>query len=263
VIEPLVALPAHVRERLARTLETGVLRPPYGDAAIRAAVGGGLSAGDRTAVGGALQALDEDGIGGGAVALALRAAASAAAAIPRPDLVWSGPEVAGLHARDTRQVYEELVASAERSLWISTFAYYDGKHAFETLADRMNAAAGLTVVLLINIHRKFGDTTPPGELVTRFAARLWDHDWPGNRRPDVFYDPRSLLLDAPTGVLHAKAIVADDRAAFVTSANLTEAAFDRNIEVGILTRDSALAGALARHFQALIDQGLLVPLPSS
>ena len=63
-------------------------------------------------------------------------------------------------------------------------------------------------------------------------------------------------------VLHAKAIVADDRAAFVTSANLTEAAFDRNIEVGVLTRDAALAAALARHFQALIDQGLLVPLPS-
>ena len=57
-------------------------------------------------------------------------------------------------------------------------------------------------------------------------------------------------------MLHAKAIVADDRAAFVTSANLTEAAFDRNIEVGVLTRDAALAAALARHFQVLIDQGL-------
>ena len=42
-----------------------------------------------------------------------------------------------------------------------------------------------------------------------------------------------------------------------------EAAFDRNIEVGVLTRDAALAAALARHFQALIDHGLLVPLPSS
>ena len=69
--------------------------------------------------------------------------------------------------------------------------------------------------------------------------------------------------DALGAVLHAKAIVADDRAAFVTSANLTEAAFDRNIEVGVFTRDAALAAALARHFQVLIDHGLLVPLPSS
>ncbi len=35
---------------------------------------------------------------------------------PRPDLVWSGPEVPGLHARDTRRVYEELLGSAERTL---------------------------------------------------------------------------------------------------------------------------------------------------
>jgi phosphatidylserine/phosphatidylglycerophosphate/cardiolipin synthase-like enzyme len=263
VIEPLLGLPAHIRERLARSLESGVLRPPYAETAVRAALGGALASADCTAVSSGLRTLGDHGIGAAAVALALRAAANAAAAIPRPDLVWSGPEVAGLHARDTRQVYEELVASAERSLWISTFVYYDGKHAFETLAARRDAVAGLVVVLLVNIHRQFGDTTPADEVVTRFAVRLWERDWPGGRRPDVFYDPRSLRLDAPTGVLHAKAIVADDRAAFVTSANLTEAAFDRNIEVGVLTRDATLAAALARHFQALVDEGLLVSLPSS
>ena len=80
--------------------------------------------------------------------------------------------------------------------------------------------------------------------------------------PAVFYDPRSLEPDGPGGVLHAKAVVADDEAAFVTSANLTEAAFDRNIEVGVLTRDHALAASLARHFGTLIEQGLLLPLPS-
>jgi phosphatidylserine/phosphatidylglycerophosphate/cardiolipin synthase-like enzyme len=42
-------------------------------------------------------------------------------------------------------------------------------------------------------------------------------------------------------VLHAKAVVADDEAVFVTSANLTEAAFDRNIELGLLVLDRALA----------------------
>jgi phosphatidylserine/phosphatidylglycerophosphate/cardiolipin synthase-like enzyme len=57
-------------------------------------------------------------------------------------------------------------------------------------------------------------------------------------------------------------VVADDEAAFVTSANLTEAAFDRNIEVGVLTRDHVFAASLARHFRTLIEQGLLLPLPS-
>lgn len=63
-------------------------------------------------------------------------------------------------------------------------------------------------------------------------------------------------------MLHAKALVVDDEAAFVTSANLTEAAFDRNIEVGVLSRDRTVAASLAKHFRVLIERKLLHPLPS-
>jgi phosphatidylserine/phosphatidylglycerophosphate/cardiolipin synthase-like enzyme len=77
----------------------------------------------------------------------------------------------------------------------------------------------------------------------------------------VYYDPRALELDGAGGVLHAKAVVADDEAVFVTSANLTEAAFERNIEVGLLVRDRTLAATLSSHFRGLIDRGLLHPLP--
>jgi phosphatidylserine/phosphatidylglycerophosphate/cardiolipin synthase-like enzyme len=38
----------------------------------------------------------------------------------------------------------------------------------------------------------------------------------------VYYDPRALDLEGPGGVLHAKAVVADDEKVFITSANLTE-----------------------------------------
>jgi phosphatidylserine/phosphatidylglycerophosphate/cardiolipin synthase-like enzyme len=57
-------------------------------------------------------------------------------------------------------------------------------------------------------------------------------------------------------VLHAKAAVADDEAVFVTSANLTEAALDRNIEVGLLVRDRALAPSVSSHFRGLIDDSV-------
>jgi len=49
----------------------------------------------------------------------------------------------------------------------------------------------------------------------------------------------------------------------MTSANLTEAAWDRNIEMGLLVRDRALALSVTTHFTALIDKGLLSPLPMS
>jgi phosphatidylserine/phosphatidylglycerophosphate/cardiolipin synthase-like enzyme len=125
----------------------------------------------------------------------------------------------------------------------------------------MDARPALQVTLLLNIERKRGDTTAATQLVRKFAERFWKTDWPGSARPRVFFDPRSLEPEGPTGVLHAKAVVADDEAVLVTSANLTEAALDRNIELGLLVRDRALAASLARHFQLLIDRELLRPLP--
>jgi len=61
-------------------------------------------------------------------------------------------------------------------------------------------------------------------------------------------------------VLHAKAIVVDDERLFVTSANLTEAALDRNIEAGLLVTDRALAVSMVRHLGGLIEHGLLARL---
>jgi phosphatidylserine/phosphatidylglycerophosphate/cardiolipin synthase-like enzyme len=89
----------------------------------------------------------------------------------------------------------------------------------------MDDTPGLDVTLLLNIQRRRGDMTAADQLVRAFADRLWKTDWPGTVRPRVFFDPRALDLDGPAGVLHAKAVVIDDEAVLVTSANLTEAAF--------------------------------------
>ena len=107
------------------------------------------------------------------------------------------------------------------------------------------------------------DTTSAVALVRRFTDNFWSIDWPGRARPIVYYDPRSLELDGPTGVLHAKAVIADGEAVFITSANVTEAALDRNIETGLLVRDRTLASTVAAHFRGLIDKNLLHPLPAN
>ena len=253
-----LALPAHLRRRLAQALESGMLGTPYSEVALRSALGlhdggGGIVA--------ALSELERLGVAGPAAAAWIRALEAAAMRTPRPDLVWSGPEVPGVHARDTRRVYEELLGSAERTVWVSTYAYFDGPRAFDILARRMDEQPALRVTLLLNIQRHRGDTSTASDLVRRFAERFWGTDWPGSARPSVHYDPRSLDPDGPGGVLHAKAVVTDDEAVFVTSANLTEAALDRNFELGLLVRDRALAASVASHFQALIERAVLRPLP--
>lgn len=258
--DALVSLPSHLRKRLVAALETGQVGAPATAISLRSAVGVFEDC-DKVVEG--LSALEKMGLSSSASAAWIRTVGEVEAKRARPDLVWSGPEVVGLHARDTRQVYAELLGAAEHSLWVCTFVYFDGPKAFEVLAKRMEQRPGLSVTLLLNIQRKKGDTTTADDLIRRFTDRFWKTDWPGASRPRVFFDPRALDLNGPSGVLHAKAVVADDEAVFMTSANLTEAAFDRNIEMGLLVRDRALAASVVSHFRVLIDKNLLQPLPGN
>jgi phosphatidylserine/phosphatidylglycerophosphate/cardiolipin synthase-like enzyme len=59
------------------------------------------------------------------------------------------------------------------------------------------------------------------------------------------------------GKLHVKCAVIDD-VALVGSANLTDDAFNRNMELGMLVRDQVTVAAIAGHFEELIRQGVLV-----
>lgn len=257
--DALLSLPSHMRTRLASALEADLLAPPFTPMSLRASAGLGEFS---QSVSEGLRSLAISGYIGKAAAAWLRGADAASANVRRPDLVWSGPSVSGAFARDTRRVYEELLSTAQRSIIASTYAFFDGPRAFAVVAKRMDECPELKVTLLLNIQRKKNDTTAADQLVRSFTDRFWTTDWPGTRRPALFYDPRALDIDGPSGVLHAKAVVADDESVFVTSANLTEAALDRNIEMGMLVRDRALAASVASHFRVLIEQGLLRPLPA-
>lgn len=256
----LLDLPPHLLDRLISAIESGLLGPSPTPASLSSVLGDREYAEDIAAL---LLELGRLGISGPILAPWLRTVEQATTRTRKPDLVWSGPEVPGLHARDTRRVYEELLGSAEHSIWASTYAFFEGPKAFEILARHMETTPALRVTLLLNIQRKRGDTTTSEGLVRKFADRFWKTDWPGSSHPNVFYDPRALDPEGPGGVLHAKAVVVDDEAVFITSANLTEAAFDRNIELGVLMRDRAFALTVSGYFQNLIDRNLLMPLPTT
>ena len=60
--------------------------------------------------------------------------------------------------------------------------------------------------------------------------------------------------------MHVKTAVADSRVAFLTSANLTEAALERNMELGVLIRSGTLPAAIDRLIDALLESGELAVL---
>ena len=111
--------------------------------------------------------------------------------------------------------------------------------------------------MFLDIQRKPGDTSLSAELVRRFAHRFKSVEWPtGCPTPEVFYDPRALSSDrVKRAALHAKCVVADGQEVFVSSANFTEAAQERNIEVDLLLHSSAIAVRLTHFFDTLCATG--------
>lgn len=129
--------------------------------------------------------------------------------------------------------------------------------------DVIDADPDLAVQLHVNVHRKHLDNTPASVLVCAFAPHFHDAVWPGERLPDVFYDPRSVELDGrKRAVLHAKCVVVDDRWTLLTSANFTEAAQERNIEEGVVLDDRRTSERVRRHFEGLVEGGMLRRLPT-
>jgi phosphatidylserine/phosphatidylglycerophosphate/cardiolipin synthase-like enzyme len=175
------------------------------------------------------------------------------------ELVTSGPDVAGM-TRDTGVVLRELFAASEHRVLVVGFAVHQGREIFAALAYRMRHRPDLAVRLCLDIRRAPGDTTRSDALLRRFAERFIRHEWPGPRLPDLFYDPRSLAEgETHRASLHAKCVVVDGIRALIGSANLTEAAQLRNIEIGVLV-SGAIAEAVERHFGALVAGGHLQPL---
>src|SRR5262249_15873107 len=169
------------------------------------------------------------------------------------DLVWTGPEVEGIVNRDTAVVVREMFWTARESVLVAGYAVYQGHVVFKTLAERMDQNPQLSVQMFLDIQRPLHDQSSPSELVRRFADRFVRHEWPGQRLPRLFYDPRSLETEpARRASLHAKFIVVDQEVAFVSSANFTEAAQTKNIEVGVHVRSATFARRLSEHFEILV-----------
>jgi phosphatidylserine/phosphatidylglycerophosphate/cardiolipin synthase-like enzyme len=243
---------------LAAALRTGRLHAPFSAVSVQWFV----SSAHATALAACLQLLHEEGMRPQHLALLPESVLRTRARHPQQsdvvDLVWTGPETPDTTNRDTGVVVRELFGSAESDVLVAGFAVYQGRTVFRRLAERMEERPNLRVRLFLDVHRQPADTSLGGEVLCRFVHNFRTQEWPGVKLPELYYDPRSLDADAvKRSSLHAKCIVVDRRVAFVTSANFTEAAQLRNIEVGALVRSEQFASQLVRHFEILAGAGSL------
>lgn len=171
-------------------------------------------------------------------------------------LVWSGEAHDDQGIRDTRVVLDDVFRKAQRHVLVATFVIYDGLIVFRTLAEQMRALPGLAVDLYVNLSSNTGAAEDEAGDVSDFLRTFRQRHWPSDvRLPRIFFDPETRKLGSERLSLHAKCVVVDEMWAFVTSANFTAAAQERNVEVGVLLEHPRLAKALAARFQGLQDQG--------
>ena len=191
------------------------------------------------------------GVAGAAVAAAMRTAAATAAAARsehKASLVWTGPQtdIAGL--RSTRSVLSSLVANATQSLVLVSFVSHDVAELTTSLADA--TARGVKVTLVLETPDNPGgpltlDSTHAFEPIKKIARF---YRWPSEAREAFF---------ASTVRLHAKCVIADRSSALITSANLTSAGINDNIELGVHIEAGPLPERLSQHLELLIEEGTL------
>jgi phosphatidylserine/phosphatidylglycerophosphate/cardiolipin synthase-like enzyme len=190
------------------------------------------------------------------LAWALRAASEADERRRREQtvaLVWTGPSPGGSVLRRTDQALLDLIRTARSSLHIVTFAAYK----IPVLNEAMLAAArrGVEISLIFESPgASAGKTAFAGldALGEELKALSEVYIWPLDRRPRD--------REGRYGSLHAKFAVADEAALFVSSANLTEYAFNFNMELGLLARGGDLPAYVVSHLRRLVEEKVLLPI---
>lgn len=181
------------------------------------------------------------------VASALRGASAAAALKENRgavELVWTGPSTGQVPVRHTEQVLCEVIEAAKRRLFLVSFVAYE----VDSIIQALRGAIGRKVqidVLLESSSKHGGKVDHDSiEAMKRVLPAIDLYVWTS--------DKKSLPGQFP-GSVHAKCAVADGELAFITSANLTSAAMERNMELGVLVKGGELPFELHRHLDALIS----------
>jgi phosphatidylserine/phosphatidylglycerophosphate/cardiolipin synthase-like enzyme len=259
-LEPLLRLPSAALKSLAASLADGLLSEGITLHGVEQAAGT-----DAAAVAAVLREFVADGYMPKHLATVVAGIAATADRTPKPtslfDLVLSGPDLPGVPTADTAAVMRTLVSQATREVILVGYAVHDGRRIFEPLAKRMAEVAGLTVTVCLDIQRVWNDPTASADLVARFARDFRQKHWPWPTLPTLYYDPRSLETGDTRASLHAKCVIVDRERALVTSANFTDAAQRKNVEVGVDIRYPPAAARLADYFLGLCFAGVFSRCP--
>jgi phosphatidylserine/phosphatidylglycerophosphate/cardiolipin synthase-like enzyme len=144
----------------------------------------------------------------------------------------------------------ELLTGAIERLIVVSFAVYKVPEVAGALVAC--AEGGCDVAVVLESEAESGGKVTY-EMSQALGSEVSKHatlyTWPAELRPATGSGKRASL--------HAKCAVAGERRLLVSSANLTEYAFTKNIELGLLVEGGDVPSRVHRYFDALIARGIL------
>lgn len=155
------------------------------------------------------------------------------------ELVWTGPSSELVATRKTEQVLLQVINAARDKLFLTSFVAYDVPSIMATLLKAVERGVAVSM-LLESSDKHSGSVSFDG--IARMREAL-----PSAR----VYFWREKGEDFAGGKVHAKVAVCDEKLCFVSSANLTGHAMEKNMEAGVLIRGGHLPVILHRHLEAL------------
>ena len=164
------------------------------------------------------------------------------------ELVWTGPTTPFVSARRTEQALLQVINAAKQTLFVTSFVAYD----VLTIVKALNEASerGVVTSMLLESSQHHGgiitfDAIGKMRMLVP-TARLYA--WHAKDYP--FSD----------GCVHAKVAVGDGNMCFITSANLTGYAMEKNMEAGVLISGGHIPRLLDDHLRSLVDTKLVSPV---
>ena len=151
--------------------------------------------------------------------------------------------------RKTREALRDLTKNAQRSLILVSFSAYRDDDITDQLAEAAARGVELILILETTADSRGGLDREARLAFDALADKAAFYSWPGSQR-----------TVGASSLMHVKAAIADQSAALIGSANLSSAAMDRNMELGVLIVGDPLPRLLERHIRLLIAADNICPI---
>ena len=161
------------------------------------------------------------------------------------ELVWTGPTSALVATRKTEQALLQVIKTAKKKFFLTSFVAYDVASILTALAEATERGVEISMLLESSDAHGGGVSVDAIGHMKKALPSAKVFYW--REKTDAFFG----------GKVHAKVAVADEVLCFLSSANLTGHAMEKNMEAGVLIRGGDIPRKLHQHLEALITTKIL------